>query len=34
MRENPAARLYRDVTIERNLEGSSEIQRVLIGGKF
>ncbi len=34
MRENPAEPLYRGVGVERILEGSSEIQRVVIGGEF
>ena len=32
MRENPVERLYRDVRVDRIWEGTSEIQRVIIGG--
>ncbi len=33
MRENPVERLYRDVRVDRIWEGTSEIQRVIIGGQ-
>ena len=31
MRENPVERLYRDVRVDRIWEGTSEIQRTIIG---
>jgi alkylation response protein AidB-like acyl-CoA dehydrogenase len=34
MRENPVERLNRDVRVERIWEGTSEIQRVIIGGQI
>jgi alkylation response protein AidB-like acyl-CoA dehydrogenase len=34
MRENPVERLYRDVRVDRIWEGTSEIQRVVIGGQI
>jgi alkylation response protein AidB-like acyl-CoA dehydrogenase len=34
MRENPVERLYRDVRVDRIWEGTSEIQRVIIGGQL
>ncbi|MFZ9416642.1 MAG: acyl-CoA dehydrogenase family protein, partial [Alphaproteobacteria bacterium] len=34
MRENPVERLYRDVRVDRIWEGTSEIQRVVIGGQL
>jgi len=33
MRENPVERLYRDVRVDRIWKGTSEIQRVIIGGQ-
>jgi hypothetical protein len=34
MRENPIERLNRDVRVDRIWEGTSEIQRVIIGGQL
>jgi len=34
MRDNPVERLYRDVRVDRIWEGTSEIQRVIIGGQL
>ena len=34
MRENPVERLYRDVRVDRIWEGTSEIQRTVIGGQI
>ena len=34
MRENPVERLYRDVRVDRIWEGTSEIQRAIIGGQI
>lgn len=34
MRENPLERLYRDIRVDRIWEGTSEIQRVVIGGQI
>ncbi len=34
MRENPVERLYRDVRVDRIWEGTSEIQRIVIGGQI
>lgn len=34
MRENPVERLYRDIRVDRIWEGTSEIQRVIIGGQI
>ena len=34
LRENPVERLYRDIRVERIWEGTSEIQRVIIGGQI
>ena len=34
MRENPVERLYRDLRVDRIWEGTSEIQRVVIGGQI
>jgi alkylation response protein AidB-like acyl-CoA dehydrogenase len=34
MRENPVERLYRDVRVDRIWEGTSEIQRVIIGSQI
>jgi alkylation response protein AidB-like acyl-CoA dehydrogenase len=34
MRENPVERLYRDIRVERIWEGTSEIQRTVIGGQI
>jgi alkylation response protein AidB-like acyl-CoA dehydrogenase len=33
MRENPVERLYRDIRVDRIWEGTSEIQRSIIGGQ-
>ena len=34
MRENPVERLYRDVRVDRIWEGTSEIQRIVVGGRI
>lgn len=34
MRENPVERLYRDLRVDRIWEGTSEIQRAIIGGQI
>ena len=34
MRENPVERLYRDLRVDRIWEGTSEIQRIIIGGQI
>lgn len=34
MRENPIERLYRDIRVDRIWEGTSEIQRVVMGGQI
>ena len=34
MRENPVERLYRDLHVDRIREGTSEIQRAMIGGQI
>ena len=34
MRENPVERLWREMRVERIWEGTSEIQRVIIGGQI
>ena len=34
MRENPVERLNRDVRVDRIWEGTSEIQRAIIGGQI
>ena len=34
MRDNPVERLYRDLRVDRIWEGTSEIQRVIIGGQI
>lgn len=34
MRENPVERLYRDIRVDRIWEGTSEIQRIVIGGQI
>ena len=34
MRENPLERLYRDIRVDRIWEGTSEIQRAIIGGQI
>lgn len=34
MRENPVERLNRDVRVDRIWEGTSEIQRVIVGGQL
>ena len=34
MRENPVERLYRDIRVDRIWEGTSEIQRMVIGGQI
>src|SRR5260370_39064230 len=33
LRENPVERLYRDLRVDRIWEGTSEIQRAIIGGQ-
>jgi butyryl-CoA dehydrogenase len=33
MRENPCERLYRDIRVDRIWEGTSEIQRLVIGNE-
>lgn len=34
MRENPVERLYRDIRVDRIWEGTSEIQRMVVGGQI
>lgn len=34
MRENPVERLYRDIRVDRIWEGTSEVQRAVIGGRI
>src|SRR5262249_55433046 len=34
MRGNPVERLYRDIRVDRIWEGTSEIQRAIIGGQI
>lgn len=34
MRENPVERLYRDIRVDRIWEGTSEIQRAIVGGQI
>ena len=34
MRENPVERLYRDLRVDRIWEGTSEIQRSIVGGQI
>jgi len=34
MRENPVERLFRDIRVDRIWEGTSEIQRAVIGGQI
>ena len=34
MRENPVERLYRDIRVDRIWEGTSEIQRLVVGGQI
>ena len=34
MRENPCERLYRDLRVDRIWEGTSEIQRTIIGNEL
>jgi alkylation response protein AidB-like acyl-CoA dehydrogenase len=34
MRENAVERLYRDVRVDRIWEGTSEIQRLIVGGQI
>jgi acyl-CoA dehydrogenase len=33
MRENPCERLYRDLRVDRIWEGTSEIQRLIVGNE-
>ena len=33
MRENPCERLYRDIRVDRIWEGTSEIQRLIVGNE-
>jgi alkylation response protein AidB-like acyl-CoA dehydrogenase len=34
MRENPVERLWRELRVDRIWEGTSEIQRVIMGGEI
>jgi acyl-CoA dehydrogenase len=34
MRENPVERLWRDVRVDRIWEGTSEVQRMIVGGQI
>ena len=34
MRENPVEWLYRDIRVDRIWEGTSEIQRAIVGGQI